>query len=279
MKKLLRTSLAVALAASVLISCNKADQEESLTAEETQDYSKDAEISASFDELDGIVDAAVLEAEAGESGRYAPLEAYWTKCASIEHNNDTRVTTISFTEGCEDARGITRSGSITITRTGYMFQPGAKNVAVLNGYMVNGLAVEGTRTWENITEANNPMTFSRKVEGGKVTWAEGDYATREVNHTIVWNGTDTIDENDDVFDLTGTATGRRRSGIDYVNTITDALVYTKSCQNTGNKLPVSGVMTVDAGDRRTVGLNFGEGECDDLVTVSIGARSRTIEVK
>lgn len=279
MKKLLKSGMAVALAAGVFMACDKADQETTLTNEETQDYSTDVEISASFDELDGIIDDAVMDAETNSQiGRVSALQAYWTSCATIVHNVENKVTTITFDGECEDARGNTRSGQIIITREGYLFQLGGKNTAVLTDYVVNGRAVEGTRTIENTGVTGSSMTFNRKVVGGKVTWGEGDYATREVDHTLVWNGTNTTNEDDDTFALTGNASGQRRNGVAYTNTIINSLNYTKACQNTGNQLPNSGVMTIQAAERRLVTLDFGDDSCDNLVTVSVGERSRTIEV-
>ncbi|MEQ8424456.1 MAG: hypothetical protein RIA63_07080 [Cyclobacteriaceae bacterium] len=219
-------------------------------------------------------------------GRVIVVNDYRLECAvvEIELANDNALgnpkgtITIDFGDGCEDARGNVRKGKIIITYSGKRFFPESSIVTTFEGYHINGVLIEGVRTVTNTTESveSNP-SFNIAVDGGKATWPDGSVATREANRTRVWvRATNPLQ---DEWRVTGTATGTNRNGNSYTMEITEALVYKRECAISSRIfMAVAGTKVLTAGDRQLT-IDYGDGECDRLVTVTINGQSKEIEVK
>ena len=151
-------------------------------------------------------------------------------------------------------------------------------VTTFDGYFINGVKIEGTRTVTNSSASleSNPI-FTIVVTGGRATWPDATFATREANRTREWKRSNT--PNTDQWIVTGTASGTNRNGKSYQMEITKPLVYKRECAiNDKVFIAVEGtkVLTVES---KQVTVDYGDGSCDKLVTITINGKSKEVEVK
>jgi len=183
--------------------------------------------------------------------------------------------TIDFgTDGCTDSNGNIRKGKIRVEFKGKRFLPGSSITTTTEGYSINGVALEGTRTVANITSGNGPVvTFTITLANGKATWANGDDATREVSFKREW------DPSSGQWTVTGEATGTNRNDAAYEMQITKPLVYKRECAIRNRVfMAVEGTKELTVGGK-PITIDYGAGDCDRTVTVTIDNQSREVEVK
>lgn len=186
--------------------------------------------------------------------------------------------TINFGTGCTDSKGNVRTGIINVEFIGKRFLPASKIITTFDGYTINGIQIEGTRTVTNISGSTegNPK-FSIVLIGGKATWPDGTTATRIVDRTREWiRGANPLN---DEWIVDGTSSGTNRNGVAYTVEITTPLVYKRECA-IGKRvfLPVEGVKELTTANNK-ITIDYGNGDCDKTVTVTINGRSKTVEVK
>ena len=179
---------------------------------------------------------------------------------------------IDFGTGCTSPNGITRSGKINVSLSDSLRSPGSIAVMTFTNYYVSGYKKEGTITWTNTSTANT-KSWQRKVENGKITAPNGNYwlhfGTRDVVQTA---GVSTPNNLlDDVFSITGNHTVTNSAGKTRTITTLTPLQKKVICSN------------IDMGSIKVQGPNhyavidFGNGTCDNLATISIDGRpARTI---
>lgn len=201
-------------------------------------------------------------------------------CAVVTHTKDPNSSsvqpmgtiTIDFGTGCADKRGNTRKGMIIITYSGRRFMPGSSIITTFKDYFRNDVQVEGTHTITNIapTLLDYPK-FQIVITGGKLTFPDGRTATREQNLTREWQrGPSPLT---DKWVVDGKASGTNRNGKNYTMEITKSLVYSTACRYSDKVfIPVAGVkhLVVDSKD---ITIDFGDGTCDNKVTITINGQS------
>lgn len=265
----------------VATSCE--DQEEhplqsGIDQEDIDNISSEEELQTVYDEIDLIsVEANERMDEAIPGGRQQVDETdRLTRCATVTHDKEAMTITIDFGDGCEGPDGKIRSGIIFITYTGRLFVPGSVWTITFRDYTVNRLQVEGTKTITNVSGSiNDHVSFNKVLEGGKITWPDGTYATREVDKTFTW-----IRAHNPLMDevhVQGEAQGMTRRGVFYKATIISTVIWKRACRIRGVCVPVQGLKLVEQRGHADVLLDFGDGECDALVTVTKNGESRVIE--
>jgi hypothetical protein len=187
--------------------------------------------------------------------------------------------TIDFgTDGCTDARGNVRKGKIIVEFKGRRFLPGSSVITTTNGYSINGIALEGTRTVTNVSGSTEEAPkFNIVLENGKATWPDGSSATRVVNRTREWIRA--TNPTQDQWKITGSAGGTNRNGNVYEMTITKALVYKRECA-LGNRvfMAVEGTKELTVNGKKIV-VDYGTGDCDRTVTITVDGQSKQVEVR
>jgi len=180
-----------------------------------------------------------------------------------------RIITVDFGTGCESANGVTRKGKIKISLAGSFFNVNGTRVVTFEDYYVNDFKIEGTKTITN-TGYNDKQQPQRTIAlvGGKVTFPDGETViTREVAHTKTWveGSTTPFNITDDVWQISGTVTGKTAKGKVYNNTILEPLQLSFGCKHINQgKLQI----TTENG---TATINYGDGTCDAKATISINA--------
>lgn len=179
---------------------------------------------------------------------------------------------IDFGIGCTSNNGIFRSGKINIILSDSVRKTGSTAVMTFDNYFVNLYKKEGTITWTN-TSVSGGRSWQRKVESGKITAPDGRYWLHSGIRNVVQVagiGTPT-DLTDDVFSITGNHSVTNSSGNTRTCTVLTALEKKVACNNIDK-----GTVKVQ-GPNHYATIDFGDGTCDNLATLSIDGRpSRTV---
>ena len=172
---------------------------------------------------------------------------------------------IDFGTGCSNSvNGITRSGKINVTLSDSLRKSGSVAVMSFDNYYVSGFKKEGTITWTN-TSQNGIKSWQRKCENGKVTAPDGHYWLHYgIQNVVQTEGSGTPSNLlDDVFSTIGSSTVTNSSGISRTAEITQALEKKVVCENIDK-----GTIKIQGPAHYAV-LDFGDGTCDRMATVSI----------
>ena len=260
------------------------DQEEQpfqsgIGEEDVEAMSSEEDLQTAYDEIDLIsVEANESLEDDGTLGGREQLDETdrLTRCATVTHDKEAMTITIDFGDGCEGPDGKLRSGIIFITYTGRLFIPGSVWTFELRNYTVNGKHIEGKKTITNVSGSiSDHVSFHKLIEDGKVTWPDGSFATREVDKTFTW-----IRANNPLMDevhVEGEASGSTRRGVAYNVTIISKIIWKRACRLRGVCVPVQGLKLVERRDHPDVLIDFGDGQCDNMVTITKNGESRLIE--
>jgi hypothetical protein len=123
----------------------------------------------------------------------------------------------------------------------------------------------------NIQAENFKISFS---DGTKVEWSS--------SRTRNWDNKGTATNfSDDEFTLTGTISGKSKDNKSYTAVIDDTkpLLWKVSCFSESKFIAVSGIVkiTPESGLERTV--DYGNGACDRIITISVGGASKQFTLK
>jgi hypothetical protein len=196
-------------------------------------------------------------------------------CAEVTvtpQNGFPKTILIRFDSTCISPRGIIRKGAIRIVISDSLRRSGSTAVMTFENYFVNNFKREGTHTWTNTSQPGG-KSWQKKVEGGKITAPNGRFWLHESIRDIVQTAGVSTRANllDDVFSITGNASVTNAQGATRTATILEALQKKYICHN------------IDKGRIRFQGpnhiaiLDYGNGECDRIATISIDGRPpRTI---
>lgn len=263
-------------------SCDNQDEnplQSQIDENDVESATTEEQLETSFEDLDLISVEANDQTEDGNMGGREHMDEndMLTRCATITHDKEAKTITIDFGDGCEGPDGKIRSGIIFITYTQRMFVPGAVLTMTLENYTVNGLAIEGMKTITNVSESlMDNVSFNKLVEGGKITWPDGTFATREVDKTFTW-----YRENNPFLDevhVEGEASGTNRRGVVYNVSIVSTVIWKISCRVRGICLPVQGLKLIEREGHPDVLVDFGDGECDTTVTLTKNGESKVVEI-
>lgn len=251
--------LALALAT---VSCKK-DSNESLdtdTQSSSDNYMAEQQIN---DEIKQVEDAA----NNNNLGKAGPT-------ITVDSTTNPRVMTIDFGTGTIGTDGKTRSGKLVVTWTGRYRDIGTVITITPDNFYQENKHIEGTKTIvNNGRNSSGNLTYSITVTNAKVTTSDGKIRTWNATRTREWiDGESTKYIGDDVYLITGGATGVNVNGKNYTSTITNALRFDLSCPY---RLTEGRVEITPEGKVTRV-VDYGDGTCDATFKVSIGARTITV---
>lgn len=193
-----------------------------------------------------------------------------------------KVLTIDFGDGVADLLGNIRTGSIKIHATGLYRDEGAVLTTTPNNYTLNGYLIEGVKTVNNNgINAEGNTNFDISIVDGKVTDPDGEFATWNSERNREWivgESTTFLSDGipgilDDAYSLTGSASGVNRNGLNFTMDIIDPLIVSLDC-----KWIKQGVLEINPDGVDTRSLDYGDGECDNQATISVGDWSYTFNM-
>lgn len=179
---------------------------------------------------------------------------------------------IDFGSGCTSQNGVFRKGKINVVLSDSIRRSGSTAVMTFDNYFVNSFKKEGTITWTN-TSAGGTKSWTRRVENGKITAPDGRYWLHSglKNVTQTAGSATPLNLLDDVFSITGNHTVTNAAGNTRTAVVTEALQKKTICENIDK-----GKIRIDGASHFAV-LDFGDGACDRIGTISIDGRTpRTI---
>ena len=179
------------------------------------------------------------------------------------------------TENCECFLGNNKRGKIHVSLSDWWRNEGSFREITFEDLYVNDNKMEGIKTTLNTgINENGNLSFTRNITDAKLTYPDGTditWACEKYSEQV--GGAETFLFADDVWSVTGTGAGINLDGNSYTMAITTALVYNNGCF-----YPVSGIMEISTEGEDVKIINYGDGECDNVVTVTIGDVTETVEL-
>jgi len=256
-------------------SCQKDDTMEQKVAVAEDEAISDALFSQAIEEVDDLGDhTGLFEVEPGditEKNSGAPQNPPPSTGSRIVEITPQvgfpKTITITFTNWQIGERPI-KNGVIQIVITGPMHRAGTSRTITFQNFSVGGNLIEGVKTITNV----DGVTVNITLRGGKITFEDGTFITREVTRSRKWiAGLRTpMFIWDDEFQIEGTVSGVNRRGEQYSVVITKPLIRKMACL-----WLVEGTKTVQTGNRSLI-LDFGNGTCDNVATVTADGETREI---
>jgi hypothetical protein len=221
--------------------------------------------------------SATLSARTTADGRADGVDSF-AACTIVTINPSDvstypKTVTLNFGTGCTSWYGVTRSGTITFVFSDHFKNPNATVTATFTNYKVAGYKLEGNYSVTNQSSLTNGVMFTSSVTGGKVTYPDGTtWYSYSGNKTIKQTaGLGSSNYNDYVFSITGSHSYASYTGKTLTDSVTTALVKQVACKNI-----VSGVVAFTYNGLIKGTLDYGNGTCDSIATINIGALSKTI---
>ncbi|MBN1252470.1 MAG: hypothetical protein JXR51_16700 [Bacteroidales bacterium] len=270
--KLKSIFLLTAILIFALTSCEKSSFESNNEAILTTEEASSA---------DGLFDDADDQSEIYDDNEYKSTEdlSYCQPTITIEYPEGTpypRIVTIDFgNDGCEGRNGRVRKGIIIYTLTNDFSELGSQRIISFDNYYVNDFKIEGSKTITN-TGINEIGNLTRKIEvNGQITTPEGNVIIRNaIRYKELIEGFGTPEDHwDDVFSITGTASGINSNGNSYESEIIEPLIKARNC-----KWVQTGILSIIS-DENTITIDFGQGTCDNVATATINGEEKEIKFR
>jgi hypothetical protein len=277
-----RTSLLLVSALALAFSCN---EEERITATDTQAVTEESISDSYFEDVDGMSSEYIANSSAAQlGGRVATSgrveEDDRIACATIGFSPNSTSTsgqiTIDFGTGCTRG-GNTRSGKIILTYSnGPRGQIGFKVITTFDNYRINDVQLQGTRTVTRIeASSTNNIKHSIVLADGRAIWPDnGGEVTRSSQFTREW----VRDVNNERVLLDGTADGTNRRGKDYTMEITNDLVFRRACILSDEIFMAVQGTKVFTSDGKTMTVDYGDGSCDRSIRLTVNGVTRDVTV-
>ncbi|MBN2864249.1 MAG: hypothetical protein JXN62_13860 [Bacteroidales bacterium] len=273
--KILSSLFVTGLAIAALVSCQKEDTtlEDALPVVEQETIVEEILL-----DLDAIADEAInLKLNEGKSA-VTEGDFYLGSCSviTIDNTSDPKVITIDFGTGCTGKDGKVRSGKIIITSTSFV-NATSERIKTFEDFYVDGRKVEGVvnktitisrEDHSKVAEILEDITITSPEEGGTAHRVASLIREYQFNLLgLLW---------DNIVSSYGTVEFTRANGLKVTKTISesDPLVFKVSCHRI-----VSGVVTIITSDNRTWTVDYGDGRCDNLATITSGDKTRIIRLR
>jgi len=261
----------------VMTSCNKKN-DNTYQSDDAAEMVNESFVENTFDELQDIADQAYEFEVSGVKSTQSDFLRFGD-CVTI--NLDTtimpRVLTIDFgEENCLCRDGKYRRGQIITTFTGRYRQAGTIITHGFSNYYVNDNHIEGSKVIENMgLNEDNQIWYTINVNGQVTLNEDETVLTWVAERTRTWvNGFFTPRWIDDVLLIEGSGTFSNSNGFGRSMLITSPLRRELSCPHF-----VSGTVEITPLNLPARILDYGEGECDNIATVTVGDRTFTIRLR
>lgn len=277
MRKQILILMVMSIVSLVAINGCKKDKEEEKD-KDTSAATENAMADAAFTDVANIADEAATGSLS--SYRSANAERILTACATVDV--DTSVTphliTIDFgSTDCLCKDGNYRRGKILVSFTGQYRDSGSTHSISFDNYYVNFNNIQGTKTvTNNGRNAIGNLTFSINVNGS-ITWDAsfgGGVSTYVSSRIREWSaGETTLIWHDDVYHISGTASGVTRTGKSY-----QMATVTPLRKRIGFRHFTDGIVNFTPGNLATRAIDYGYigGAEDNLARVTINGNTYTI---
>lgn len=253
----------------IFSSCKKKDVEE-----------KDSDTTSAVDQSlasSTVNDMTNISDEAGRNNsvtsfRTEESSAILSNCATLTFDTMAAAKTITVNFGatnCLGNDGRMRRGVLIISFTGRYRDSLTLITVTPQGYFVNDNQVTGTKTITNkghnpahhlVYEINANIQIIKANGGGTITWQ----SLRQREWTA---GEGTLTWQDDMYSITGSASGTTAGGGTFQSNITNPLI--RNMTNGCRRYFTAGTIAHTPGGKATRYIDYGNGTCDNQATVTI----------
>lgn len=265
----LKSALFVTVVSLALTDCRKKDQSDNDTSEASDNNLSEQ----NFNDMHQVSD----EAAKGSVSDYRTIdnEGILSGCATVTWQDSSHFTIDFGSVNCLGKDGRYRRGLVHVS-----FAPGKHYFDTLayvslttnpeNSYFVNDNQVIGTHSiyskgHNSAHHLNWDITVNGQIVkasgGGTVTWNSS--RNREM---VAGESTPPPFWLDDVYNITGSASGTSAKGTPFTVNITSPLVKAMNC-----RWFESGTVDFTPGSKPTRHVDFGNGTCDNIATVTINS--------
>jgi len=292
-------SLSAAMVAGILMMTSCSKNNDALNSGDTQNVNSesaaDSYTSETSDMSTSVVSnitatrygngraAGAITGLGDKDGRLAGATITITPTPGSTKDNPSGVIRIDFGAGVT-TNGVTRKGAILISYAGRKNAGQSTRSLSYDGYSRNGVVFSNTMlfTVKNIaTQGTLDSThFNHRLSGGLLTFPDGSTISREADYNVQLDfvaKTLSISADASANANLHSATGTTRAGKEYAMDITTPLVYKAECLATKNYFAVSGEKTIIT-NKIVYTINYGDGTCDNTVTITVGGKSATLTV-
>lgn len=236
----------------------------------------DAYAESTFENVSDMADEAYDMKTGNQLKSTEGNRIFLSDCATVTLDTTVfpRELTIDFgEENCLCNDGKYRRGRIIITFTGRYRDPGTVITHGFEDYYVNDKSVDGTKVVTNMGEnENGNLYFTIEVVGVIQKPDNGGTFSWNSSRVREWiQGSDTKNRWDDIYLVTGTAHGTRPSGLTWDREIMTPLRIELAC-----RFIVSGTIEIRPQDRPVRLLDYGNGDCDNVATITVNGETYTI---
>ncbi len=192
-------------------------------------------------------------------------------CATVSIDTVAKPHTLTIdfgTTNCLCFDGKYRRGKIVVSFTGRYRDSASSHTIAFSNYYVNDYKVEGSQTVVNQGH-NSKGNLSFAIQtNSTITDTTGKQFTFTSTRTREWIGGESTAGwhgwSDDVYSITGTASGTGFNGTSFTASITNPLIIALNCQ-----WIEQGTITFTPSGKLTRKIDFGDGTCDSKATVAI----------
>tara|TARA_Y100000768_G_C23944289_1_gene666762 strand:+ start:381 stop:1235 length:855 start_codon:yes stop_codon:yes gene_type:complete len=279
------SSLSVLVLVLIFTGCRKdKDEDQSANIEATRDFYRAEHES---NQLSDIGEEAVGYSTEDPSGKRSLAYWYLSSCATVTVSPAWPDTTfpktieVDFGSGCTGMDGRYRTGNLTIVATGRYRTPGSSYTVTSSNYTVDGYLIQGTKTVTNTGyNSNNYLVYTIDMDG-YITKPDStviSYSSDRIRKWVAGINTNLYTHGvsgrtDDVYWITGDASGQSSNGTSYTADITDQLVIELDCQYI-----TSGTLEIQPNSAAVRTIDWGNGNCDNQATVSVNGYTATISL-
>jgi hypothetical protein len=250
----------------------------------TDDAIINSEIDASVDDVSIIVEDQFSVQQSSLTRTAEPPKSILPLCATVTTvaGTDSYTKTIDFgTVGCIMPNGNVLKGKIIIVFSKNATIPSRSISYTLEGFYHNDKLIEGNKTITHELKSTELLATVHPVTthfiNVKVTFPDGKIYTRVGTRVReMTEGFATIGNwEDNVFIVSGNHITTFPNGSIFTSTIVTPLQFNSSC-----RIPfaVKGVVEISKNDVEAT-LDYGNGDCDNLATMTTGAVTKEIELK
>ena len=178
---------------------------------------------------------------------------------------------------CLGRDGRNRRGKIITTFVGKYRSVNSTHTITFEDYYVNDNHIEGSRTVVNTGLNTDDKLAFTVVDEGKITLTDGRIFSHSSSRVRTWvEGSNTFIFWDDVYEITGSGSVTNSEGNGFNAVILEPLRVAVSCSNiTKGILKITPVNVL----YKERSLDYGDGNCDNLATVTVDGKTRTITLK
>lgn len=260
--------IGIIVAATIVTGCQKREVDN-----ETQSATDNADAEMRYSSVPTIVNQIGLDEEGVEKDALGV-------CATVNitpsNSSDgyPKTVEVDYGTGCSDMDGRTRSGILNLVFSRPWSEDDVTVSVSFDNFVEGGVEYFGALSLTKSINASSNKVFTITLTDGRLVHSNGDVVEYETTRSIEQTaGITTVDTSDDIYVLTGSAKGVSKAGRAFTTSITEPLKREMSCAYIA-----TGVFELTPDGLATRRVDFGDGTCDNMATVTINENEFEIEL-